>query len=97
MASNRGGMVAPAVPAAPDALDADILAFLREQLALDVTNVTPDTSLVTTGLLDSIAVVRLAGFLERRCGLRIPDRDVTPEHFETLTRIRAYLARRAAR
>jgi acyl carrier protein len=89
-------MVAPRVTAAPDALEADIRAFLRDELALNVGHITPETSLVTTGLLDSIAVVRLAGFLERRCGLRIPDRDVTPEHFETLTRIRAYLARRAA-
>jgi acyl carrier protein len=57
-------------------------------------DIAADTPLVSSGLLDSVGLVRLAALLEQRLGIRIPDADVTPEHFDTLDRIRSYATRR---
>lgn len=79
------------------ALAAEITDFLRAKLRVDTAGVGLDTALVSTGLVDSIALVRLASFLERRLGLRIPDRDVKLEHFDSLALILDYLERRQGR
>lgn len=81
--------------AEPDDLYAVLRSFLRDVLGVDVRALDEHTSLVRTGLLDSVALVRLAAFLETRFGLVIPDRDVTPEHFDSLAAIEAYLQQRA--
>jgi len=56
--------------------------------------ITPDTPLMTSGLLDSVALIRLAALLERETGFTIPDRDVTAEHFDTVRLMQTYLAAR---
>jgi len=78
-----------------DALAARIVEFLRRDLRVSVADIGPDTVLVTAGLVDSVGLVRLATFIERETGLRIPDRDVHAEHFDTLRRLEGYLRRRA--
>ena len=55
------------------------------------------TSLVESGWLDSFAIVEVVAFLEREYRVRLPDRDVTPRNFETLTTIRRLLERAGTR
>jgi acyl carrier protein len=73
------------------AVEATVRRFLRTELARDDADVGADTALVTSGLLDSIALVRLAVLLEKATGLRIPDRDIGADHFDSLGRMLAYL------
>lgn len=80
----------------PADLDDAVRAFLARETRTPAASIGPDTALVSSGLLDSVGLVRLATLLERRLGIRIPDRDVTAEHFDTLERIEAYIGRRAA-
>ena len=68
--------------------------FLSGELGLSVDDLEPDTALVSSGLLDSVALVRLAGFLERETGCLIPDADVEGEQFDTIARIHEYLSGR---
>lgn len=68
--------------------------FLRTELGVDE-DITPDLALVTNGLVDSAALMRLAAFIERETGLRIPDKDVNVAHFDTIRQITAYLRQRA--
>jgi len=75
-------------------LRAQVLRFLTGELKVPGADLHPDAPLVTTGLLDSVALVRLAAFLERRLGIHIPDRDITVEHFESIRCIEAYVERR---
>ncbi|HEV7734355.1 MAG TPA: acyl carrier protein [Candidatus Binatia bacterium] len=70
--------------------------FLRDTIGLADTDVGPDTELVTTGLVDSVGLVRLAALLETSCGIRIPDRDIVADHFDTLRAITAYVQRKRA-
>jgi|KBSSwiStaDraftv2_1062776.scaffolds.fasta_scaffold1905835_2 acyl carrier protein len=71
-----------------------ILEFIRTQLGVDDA-LTPDTPLVTNGLIDSVGLMRVAAFLEQTTGITIPDQDINAGHFDTVRQIDAYLRGRA--
>ncbi len=50
----------------------------------EVTNTTP---LITAGILDSIATMRLVVFLEQEFSITIEAQDIDPDHFDTIDRI----------
>lgn len=54
----------------------------------------PDDDLLGSGLVDSLGVMRLIGFIQERLGVTVPPGDVTIEHFMTVGHIRTYLAAR---
>ncbi len=59
----------------------------------DDREVRDDTPLITGGIVDSFSMVSLKRFLERKCGIHIPDAEATPEAFDTVDRIAALVAR----
>jgi acyl carrier protein len=83
-----------AVPPDLASLEASIRRFLTEVLGIAMSGVGRDASLVRSGLVDSVGMVRLAAFLEAELDLTIPDRDVTADHFDSLAAIDAYARRR---
>jgi acyl carrier protein len=54
----------------------------------------PDESLFDSGFLDSFALPDLVGELEREFGMKIPDSDLNPRKFESITRIQSYIESR---
>jgi acyl carrier protein len=54
----------------------------------------PDESLFDSGLLDSFALPDLVSDLEREFGIKIPDADLNPRKFESVTRIQSYIESR---
>jgi acyl carrier protein len=52
-----------------------------------------DTPLISGGIVDSFSMVSLKRFLERRCGIQIPDAQATPEAFDTVDSIAALVQR----
>jgi len=50
-----------------------------------------DSSLLESGILDSIAVLKLVFFLEEQFGVAVAAEDLVPENFETVNTICAYL------
>jgi len=50
-------------------------------------NLADTTPLQTSGILDSLAVLGLATFLERRCGVEFTTFDTTPDQFDTIADI----------
>jgi acyl carrier protein len=57
-----------------------------------------DTSLLETGILDSLGLLKLVVFLEERFGIAMGDTDLLPENFASVTAICAYVrARQPAR
>ncbi len=62
--------------------------FLRGKENYDID---PETSLIQTGLLDSLALLRLVGFIEDEFGLLIDDEDINPENFDSLKSIETFL------
>lgn len=70
--------------------------FLTSELGKDLAQVGPDDSLLESGTLDSVGVMRLVAFLESRYGIRVEDDDLMPENFDTLGAITAFIERRRA-
>jgi acyl carrier protein len=55
----------------------------------------PDDSLFDSGLLDSFSLPELVSELETTFSLRIPDADLNPRKFDSVSRIQAYLSSRS--
>ena len=54
------------------------------------------TSLLETGILDSLGLLRLVVFVQERFGVTVDDVDLIPENFESVDAICAYLRSRDA-
>lgn len=50
-----------------------------------------DEHLLANGILDSLGVLDVVGYLEKEFGISISDEDLVPEHFETLRRMAAFV------
>ena len=53
-----------------------------------------ETSLLESGILDSLSFLRLMVFLEERLGIMMGDADLLPENFASVDTICAYLRAR---
>jgi len=53
-----------------------------------------DTSLITTGYVDSTGMLELIAFLEEDYGIAIADTEMTPANLETIGRIARFVARK---
>jgi acyl carrier protein len=51
-------------------------------------------SLLETGVLDSLSLLRLVVFVQERFGVTVDDVDLVPENFDTVNAICAYLLSR---
>ena len=74
-------------------IEAVVERFIRDELirgdrsdALD-----PDESLISRGILDSLALLKLIIFIEERFDLKVNDGEVVPANFETPSRIKAFI------
>jgi len=56
----------------------------------------PDESLFESGLLDSFALPDLVSAIELEFAIKVPDNDLNPRKFDSITRIEAYLSQRGA-
>lgn len=52
-------------------------------------SLTTDTPLISGGILDSIATIRLVDFLEQQYGVGFDAHEISADHFDTLDQIAA--------
>ena len=57
----------------------------------------PDENLLGRGIIDSMGLVKLVTHLEERYGFETSEKDLVPENFATLEKIRDYVERKASR
>jgi len=57
--------------------------------ALD--KLTDDDSLLSAGVIDSVAMIDLISHLERTYGVKIAEDDMTPENFDSISAIAVYI------
>ena len=55
-----------------------------------------DTSFLEEGIVDSIGVMELVAFVEENFSVKVDDLDVTPENFDSVSRMAAYIHRKSA-
>lgn len=53
----------------------------------NIVNIENDTSLIKGGILDSFSMVNVLVFIEKKFNINIPDKDATPENFDTINNI----------
>ncbi len=64
-----------------------ILKYVIEEYASEDDQVTFDTPLISSGLVDSFSMVSLKRFLEMKYKISIPDKDASPEAFDSVNKI----------
>jgi len=55
--------------------------------AEDLSELTDETPLITGGILDSIATLRLVGLIEEKFGVELDAREADSEHLDTISLI----------
>ena len=65
--------------------------FVQDPALLPLAN---ETSLMESGILDSLTLLRLVVFLEERFGITMGDADLLPQNFASVNAICAYLRTR---
>ncbi|MEL6895122.1 MAG: acyl carrier protein [Planctomycetota bacterium] len=79
----------------PDAAQTRIAAFLTNDILVSPTDsLDPQQPLLTSGLVDSMGVMRLVQFLEEEFRIQIDPADVTIENFGCLNDITTFVANR---
>jgi len=65
-----------------------ILEYVTEEYLEDEDDeLTPDTPLISGGIVDSFSMVSLKRFLENKYNISIPDEEATPEAFDSVNKI----------
>jgi acyl carrier protein len=67
--------------------------FIVDEIMLGDSNtkLDPNESLIASGVLDSLALLRLIAFLEDQIGIVVDDSEVIPENFETINGIKLFI------
>lgn len=78
--------------------DVQAIEHLQAYFAKEVgaKNLGPNDGLLSTGLLDSLAIVKLLSYLEDEFDVEIDDADFDPENFETIGSIAKLIATASA-
>jgi len=76
----------------------DLLTFITDRLLAvpPAAALQAEDDLLSSGLVDSIGVMRIVAFIEERFGIAVPPEDVRIEHFLTVQDIARYLTARRA-
>ena len=70
--------------------------FVVDEIMLGDSNtkIDPNESLISSGVLDSLALLRLIAFLEEQMGVTVDDSEVIPENFETINGIKLFIEKK---
>ena len=77
-------------------VSADIENFILSELTQGrgITEIDPQENLLSKGIVDSYGVMELVGFLEERYRISVADEDLSPENFESVASIEAFVQRK---
>lgn len=81
-------------PTVDDAFADALVTYVATEIAPAGEPVAADTDLLMTGLVDSVGVVMIVGFIEDRLATTIDPGDVVLEHFQTVDAMVEYLRTR---
>lgn len=70
--------------------------YLVRELAAERDSFASDENLLAQGIIDSMGILNLVGFLETRFAIKTTEEDLIPENFETLEALRAFVERKRA-
>ena len=70
--------------------------FIQQELVKDTTYGTLGVkdNLIESGIIDSMGIQKLIGFLESRFSIHIADEDLIPENFESIESIESFIKKK---
>jgi len=69
-------------------MEEKLINFIKgEYLTDEDVEITPDTKLISSGLIDSFSLVSLQTYIEKEFGKRIPAPRITAETFDTVNQM----------
>lgn len=72
-----------------------ILNYLKTEISADNSEgLNSDDELFTLGIIDSLGVMKLIGFIEQEYNTDVPFHEITIENFSTVDKIVAYLSKK---
>jgi acyl carrier protein len=73
----------------------DMMKMITAEVSTDPSyEIEPTTDLLLTGLVDSLGVVMIVGWIEDRLGIEIDPSDVVLDNFQTVEQMLSYLENR---
>lgn len=72
--------------------------FIKTELVTDhnYADLQDSDPLLTTGIIDSLGIVKILAFIQEQFGVNIDDREIIPENFETVQAIAALIQKKLA-
>jgi acyl carrier protein len=75
-------------------IEREVREFIGKQVAADLTAVTDRESLLEAGVIDSLGILALIAFIERRYGITVTEDEMMPENFDSIDAIAGFIGRR---
>ena len=74
-------------------IEADVERFILEELLLGNRRgkIDPDQPLIASGVVDSLGLIRLIGFLDEQYGVKVEDGELVADNFQTIALIKAFV------
>lgn len=74
-------------------IEAAIERYIVEEILLGngAGKIDPDESLIDSGILDSLALLRFISFVEERFNVSVEDVEVVPDNFQTINATKAFI------
>lgn len=78
----------------PSAMESAVADYLTKEVVTspDLLPLKKDAPLVTSGILDSLSLLKLISFIEKQFGVNIAMEEVVPENFETIDTIVSFVS-----
>lgn len=72
-----------------------LMEYIRDEFVRNRgTVIKEDEDLLSSGLIDSLGILKLVSFIEERFGIQIPEEDVVFENFNSVEAMSRFLANR---
>jgi acyl carrier protein len=66
----------------------ELIAYIMKEFVEDPDQEIDETTLlISSGLIDSLSIVSLVAFIDKKFGVKIPDEKGTVDNFETINKI----------
>ena len=71
----------------------DIRAFLCNLVYMEEDEIDNEDPLFSTGIVDSVSLIELVGYVEKRASIKVSPGQLTLENWDSINRIRDFIAR----
>lgn len=65
--------------------------YITDSFLLEPGELTLDTSLINSGIVDSTGIMEIVAFIEETFGLVVDDRELVPENFDSVSALSSYV------